>query len=169
MSKNNDSTGKAKPKLSKPLKGFLIRAGIIAGAILIFFCFFGIHVYHGNNMITSLRDGEFVIVSRTSAPLADRVIAYRAENETRFARVVGLAGDRIEITKTKYTINGSVPMEQVFFDTRSDTEVRVTVPENHVFVLNDNRQDAKDSRTYGAIPVSDIKGVVVFTMSRRGF
>ena len=169
MKENEETPEKKKRGLPKGLKGFLIRAGIIAGAVIVFFCFFGIHVYHGNNMITSLRDGEFVIVSKTSAPIADRVIAYRADNETRFARVVGLPGDKIEITKNKYTINGSVPTEQVFFDTRSETEVHLNVPENHVFVLNDHREDERDSRTYGAIPYSDIKGVVIFTMARRGF
>ena len=151
------------------LKGLLIRLGIIGGAIGIFFFFFGIHFYYGNNMITSLRDGELIIVSKTSAPLADRVIAYTAEGQTHFGRIIGLAGDEIEITKDKYTINGSVPTEQIFFDTTNETDLKVTVPENAVFVLNDYREDKNDSRTYGAIDKKDIKGVVVFTMSRRGF
>lgn len=153
----------------KHLKGLLIRLGIIGGAIGIFFCFFGFHFYHGNNMITSLRDGELVLVSKISPPLADRVIVYSAEGQTRFARVIGMPGDEIEITKDKYTINGSVPTETVFFDTTSETDVKVTVPENSVFVLNDYREDVSDSRTFGAIDKKNIKGVVIFSMSRRGF
>ena len=37
-----------------------------------------------------------------------------------------------------------------------------TVPDDHVFVLNDNRIDERDSRIYGAIPLDAIVGVASF-------
>ena len=67
-------------KTKKHLKGLLIRLGIIAGIIITFFCLFGVHIYHGNNMITSLRDGELVIVGKYTKPLADRVVVYKHNN-----------------------------------------------------------------------------------------
>lgn len=39
-------------------------------------------------------------------------------------------------------------------------EAAYVVPEGHVFVLGDNRNNAEDSRKYGAIPTEDILGVV---------
>jgi signal peptidase I len=35
-----------------------------------------------------------------------------------------------------------------------------TVPHGHCFVLGDNRSQSKDSRTFGAVPLADIKGRV---------
>ena len=42
------------------------------------------------------------------------------------------------------------------------------VPEGSIFVLGDYRTDANDSRTYGAIPASCIKGKVLTILRRRG-
>ncbi|MDO4864798.1 MAG: S26 family signal peptidase, partial [Ruminococcus sp.] len=43
-----------------------------------------------------------------------------------------------------------------------------TTPDNCVFVLSDFRSNITDSRTYGGIPLDDVKGKVVFVMRRRG-
>lgn len=171
-------------KKNHHLKGLLIRLGIIGASIFILLFFIlGIHIYHGNYMAPWMKDGDLVFILKTASNYADRVVAYKANGETRFGRVVGLSGDVINITQDTYTINGSIPVEKVYYDTRG--EITETVPEGCVFVLNDNREDTSmnnsgngydgaiaqynDSRTFGSIPIKNIEGVVVFEMSRRGF
>ena len=38
------------------------------------------------------------------------------------------------------------------------TELKLTVPDGHVFVLGDNRQSSVDSRNFGTVPLQDILG-----------
>ena len=154
--------------MRKEKKGFFIRIGIIGAAIFVTLMFFiGIHIYHGNNMSPGLRDGELIFTLKTARDYAEQVISYKTKDGLKFGRVVGVGGDSIEITEDSYKINGCIPAEKVFYETIGN--ISVTVPEDHVFVLNDYRVDNSDSREYGCVPIKDIEGVVFFTMSRRGF
>jgi len=53
------------------------------------------------------------------------------------------------------------PIASLLFDRRS-------VPAGHVFVLNDNRVDERDSRVYGAIPLEAVVGVASFVYYASG-
>ena len=72
-----------------------------------------------------------------------------------------------------YSVNGVTPTEEIFYttvvDPDSDIEYPYTVPVDCVYILNDHREDMTDSRKYEAIPNSEIQGVVVFVVRRRGF
>lgn len=86
-------------------------------------------------------------------------------------RVIGIGGDRVACCDSdgRIVLNG-VPLDesyivgptnQVLFD--------VTVPDNSVFVMGDNRGDSRDSRFHleddnGAVPVDNVVGRVVVVM-----
>lgn len=85
-----------------------------------------------------------------------------AENFVK--RVVGLPGEELEIRKGELYINGEwVP--QNFDKTESQRDFGpVTVPEDHYFVIGDNRNNSHDSRydDVGPLPTSMIIGHVRF-------
>ncbi len=82
-------------------------------------------------------------------------------------RVIALPGEKIEILNGKVYINGEVLYEPYLVDGLEtpmlDGEFySLTVPENCVFVMGDNRTGSSDSRVFGCIPMSRIEGKVLF-------
>ena len=87
-------------------------------------------------------------------------------------RVVALPGEKVRIEDKQIYINDeplNEPMvyyahppgelqEGVFFDTRRDNMPELIVPDNHYFVMGDNRDNSHDSRFWGTLPVELVKG-----------
>lgn len=80
-------------------------------------------------------------------------------------RVIGVAGDHIfindegEVFVNDEKINEPYLHEQ--FTPKTGEYVDVTVPVGCVYVMGDNRQDSKDSRFFGCIPISHVDGYVI--------
>jgi signal peptidase I len=100
------------------------------------------------------------------------VFKYPDEPERDFIkRVVGLPGETLELRNKKVYINGQ-PLDEPFLhflEPASDSsevtsfDVRerygpVRVPDDQYFVMGDNRDNSQDSRYWGFLPRSYIKG-----------
>jgi signal peptidase I len=83
-------------------------------------------------------------------------------------RVVGVGEDRIDIEGDKVYINGK-QMDDPWghYDTKNEWRKNlgpvgpfehVVVPKDHLFVLGDNRDNSQDSRFWGFVHVSEVKG-----------
>ncbi len=81
-------------------------------------------------------------------------------------RLIGLPGDRIKIRNNKVYVNGQMLEEPYVISTNplnrmasgtSNIE-EFTVPEDHIFVLGDNRDNSYDSRYWGFVPLDYVKG-----------
>ena len=106
-----------------------------------------------------------------SEPERDDVIVfiYPVDKSKDFIkRVIGLPGDQIEIIDNKITVNGkgfddkhgyySNQEEKTGNPGGEDKFGPVTVPENHFFVMGDNRDHSYDSRFWGFVHSDSIKG-----------
>ena len=104
------------------------------------------------------------------------VFKYPEDPERDFIkRTIGLPGETIELRNKKVFINGTMldePYVQYLW-TPSDEEgtfdfdVRMTygpvmVPEDHYFMMGDNRDNSQDSRYWGFLPREYIKGKALF-------
>ena len=100
------------------------------------------------------------------------VFKYPDEPDRDFIkRVIGLPGETLELRSKKVYINGK-PLDEPyvhFLESARDAQeitsfdVRerygpVRVPEGHYFVMGDNRDNSQDSRYWGFLPRSYIKG-----------
>jgi signal peptidase I len=103
------------------------------------------------------------------------VFKYPKEPERDFIkRVIGLPGDRLELKKKRIYINDK-PLDEPYVQLlmpppsesgRSD-DVRVdygpvTVPAEQYFMMGDNRDNSEDSRYWGFLPASYVKGQALF-------
>jgi signal peptidase I len=115
-------------------------------------------------------------------------------------RLIGLPGDAIEMKEGRLFLNhaavprreagtfsdprfrriGTVYIETIdgqsfetldlHSDSRGDNTQAITVPEGHVFMLGDNRDNANDSRFIGPVPISQVIGkaqVIYWSPARK--
>jgi len=80
-------------------------------------------------------------------------------------RVIGQPGDRLEFKDNRLFRNGELLDESyISEEMRNIADFVVVVPEDHIFVMGDNRNHSTDSRYIGSIPFSHIVGKVVFSL-----
>ena len=149
--------------------GALVLTTFLATA-LVYFKMMSFVAVHDGRMAPTLRDGEVAMIDRFHrTPELDAVVAYGYLEERQYAigRVVGRAGDRIELRGGVLVRNGAEIRRRG--DPRDIAAMaEVVVPMGHVFILNDNRDNSSDSRTSGPIALDAILGVVDYAVLTRG-
>ena len=90
-----------KPLSTKRLAiSLLIKLAVIALAVWLVFAFvLGISINYGNNMHPAVNDGDLVISLKLQRPYLNAAVLYRHDGKTRTGRVVGLAGNVIELSE----------------------------------------------------------------------
>ncbi len=80
-------------------------------------------------------------------------------------RVIGLPGDTVEVIDRQVLINGNPLDEKDYVYFSSPNPVRsldnfgpLKVPNDSYFMMGDNRENSSDSRVWGPVPFSLIKG-----------
>lgn len=110
----------------------------------------------------SLKDQGLDILKNNM--LVTLITKRQIEDETYWIkRVIGKSGDVLEF-KDDQVIRNGVALEESYIKEpmRNRTEKRVVVPENHVFVMGDNRNFSNDSRSIGSIPLGHVIGKYTF-------
>ena len=165
-----------KPISTKRLAiNLMIKIAAIALAVWLVLAFvIGITINYGNNMHPAVNDGDLVITLKLQRPYLNAAVLYKHDGKTRTGRVVGLPGNVIEISENgELIVNGAIASEDIYYPTyqaeNSTVRYPYTVEEGKAFILNDYREDTLDSRSFGAVDLSDIDGPFLLTLRRRGF
>ena len=144
----------------------------LLAAMLLFV--FGICRCGDNMMAPAFKDGDLAIYYRLQKEYqpSDTVVIEK-DGETQIRRIVAKSGDSVEITGEGLKINGYIQQEAgIYTETLPYTEgisFPIVLGEDEYFVLGDNRSGAKDSRIYGAVKKTEIKGAVITLLRHRGF
>lgn len=147
-------------------------AVVIAAVIKTFI--FNVTYVQGMSMYPTLHEGDRLFSSKISlyfgGPKRNDIVVFDAPDvpdRDYIKRVIGVAGDIVEIKDGKVYVNNAMLPEEYLPD-NAYTHVYMDsiweVPENHLFVLGDNREDgaSKDSRYFGCIYVESVSGITNF-------
>lgn len=134
------------------------------------------HQVKGASMENTFHSGDYILTNkiayRFGQPQRGDVIVFKSPknpNIDYIKRIIGLPGDRIMIQNNEVYLNGQILQENyiaakttLFQGGFMQEGVEVVVPENHLFVMGDNRPRSSDSREFGFIPITDVIGKVFF-------
>lgn len=151
----------------------LIRTVLFIMIVYIFFtkilCFERVE---GMQMFPSLKDGDLTLsycLKQTFRP--NDVIVYEQDGKKHFGRIIAVGGNEINIDGSgDVKINSISESGEIIYPSYHKGTIKYPyeIPQGSVFVLGDYRTQTKDSREYGAIKESQIKGKVLTILRRRG-
>ena len=139
---------------------------------ILFGVLFGITPMRNNDMSPRISAGDLLLYYRLDENYrTNDVVVFEKDGTEYTGRIVGKGGESVEITEdSRLSINGSIVMENdIFYSTpRYDDSIAypVSLAEDEYFILCDYREGARDSRYFGAVKRSEIKGKVI-TILRR--
>jgi signal peptidase I len=139
-------------------------------------------LFQDNRVLVNKLSYRFTDISRGDIVVFDRVTSngVDVQHDDLIKRVIGLENETLEIKQCVVHIN-NVALEEKYLDdfTRTEEDLvsrcrtpdmhAVTIPDNHVFVMGDNRAESFDSRSFGAIEESKIVGkafAIVWPLSK---
>lgn len=121
----------------------------------------------GFSMNPTLKDGEYVLVSKLSYRLGEPqhgdiiVFKYPGQpSQDLIKRIIGLPGDRVIVEGANVYVNEEMLVEP-YIAASPVYQGRWQVPEGYLFVLGDNRNDSSDSHSWGLLPVENVIGKAI--------
>lgn len=115
----------------------------------------------GDSMYDTLKDGDIMLLKKYDKSYKRYdIVVFDRNGERLIKRIIGLPGEYIECIDGKIYINDK---EIKDIDTNLVTSDfnKVYIPENHYYVLGDNRPVSNDSRYFGPVSTKDLKGKVI--------
>jgi len=172
MSENTkDNTGKAK-KITREVVGYLIAIiSAVVLAILIRTFIFEPFIVPTPSMEQTLMVGDKVIINKLSYNFTDvergDVIAFHSpieEGKELVKRAIAIEGDEISLTSEGDIFINGERLDEGYLPDGQDIKYLnqvITVGEDEVFVMGDNRNNSFDSRFFGNISEDKIFGKFV--------
>ena len=146
-------------------KAFVVFA---AAAILVANLFFPTIQVQRGSMASTLYDGERIILTTIGEAGRGDIIAFNQASQAMVKRVIAVAGQWVNIDEHGTVYVDGVMINEPYLTARSigicDIELPFQVPDNHLFVMGDNRSVSIDSRLreFGTVHRDEVIGRAIF-------
>ena len=150
------------------IRELLFKVVLILGVIYMVFTYcFGMLRMRGISMVPSISDGDLVVFYRLEKEFrSGDIVVFDSGEDTYVLRVVATEGQKVDINGSgDLMINGHIEEEQSYFKTKEAEDSNIKFPyvveSGKIFVIGDYRKESNDSRIFGAVDKSEIKGKVL--------
>ena len=162
------------------LEWVVVIVGAVGLALLIKAFLFQAYYIPSPSMNPTLFEGDRILVNKLSYKLhsvnrGDLIVFDTPEasgEDDLIKRVIGLPGEFVNVEEERIEIDGGLLLEPYLplssniksFATpvncvnRPNENYGCRIPDDHVFVMGDNRSNSRDSRFFGPVPIEDVKG-----------
>ena len=116
-------------------------------------------VVYSQSMEPNLHEEQQIIVEKVSGyfHVPERgdivIVDVVGEDIPLIKRVIGLPEEKLEIKNNQVFINGQGLVEPYLAEHTQRDFGPVYIPSDHIFVMGDNRNNSRDSRALGPVPV----------------
>lgn len=134
-------------------------------------------IVSGESMYPTLNDRDYLILNRMAYKFGDidrgDIIVFKSDlrqdngkTKDLIKRVIAIPGDHLIIKNSQVYINGEVQNEPYIHNEYTSGDIDVVIPQNEVFVMGDNRENSRDSRSsdVGLVNEDDIIGEVMIRL-----
>lgn len=120
---------------------------------------------HGASMYPTLEGNEVMLLNKLGKINRYDIVVLQIENEhdNLIKRIIGLPGETVEIKDNDIYINDKKIDDKYGFGVTYNID-KVTLKDDEYFILGDNRKISLDSRVFGTIHRSEIKGTTSFVL-----
>lgn len=131
-------------------------------------------IVSGESMYPTLNNKDYLILNRLSYKFGDikkgDIIVFKTDlkqdngkDKDLIKRVIATGGDHLVIKDSKVYVNDKLLNEPYIDNAYTSGDIDIVIPKGKVFVMGDNRENSKDSRSedVGLVDENDILGEVM--------
>lgn len=121
----------------------------------------------GTSMTPTLQNDQVIICNKLAECQKGDVVAFYYNNKVLIKRVIGVAGDVIDISGDGVVSVNGEPLDEPYVSELAlgecDIELPYQVPDNRIFVMGDHRSVSIDSRStsVGCVAIENVIGKVL--------
>ena len=134
-------------------------------------------IVSGESMYPTLNNKDYLILNRLSYKFGDikrgDIIVFKTDlkqdngkEKDLIKRVIAIPGDHLVIMDSQVYLNDKLIEEPYIDNAYTSGDIDIVIPDGEVFVMGDNRENSKDSRSedVGLVNESDLLGEVMIRL-----